>query len=144
MSQFRNSYQELPGFSLAFSPSCTFQEATDLLNHIFLIQLCSSQSQNSWLQGRAGDSPPALQHFRIHDYHSLTSVFNSCLAKHSLISIRPPRRAARLGLMASRNVGPILPLELIPKCVFTDTVHATSLLELSGLWYSSRGLTCPS
>lgn len=43
-------------FSLVFSPSCTFQEATGLLNSTFLIQLCRSQSQNSWLQGRAGDS----------------------------------------------------------------------------------------
>lgn len=43
-------------FSLAFSPSHTFQEAIGLLNNVFLPQLCSFQSQNSWLQGRAGDS----------------------------------------------------------------------------------------
>lgn len=82
---------------------------------------------------------PELQHSRIPDYHSLSSVFNPCLAKHSLISVRPPRRAARLELMASRNVDPILPLELIPKCVFTDAIHATFLLVLSGLWCSCQG-----
>lgn len=89
------------GFSFAFSPSCTFQEATGLLNYIFFPQLCSCQSQNSWLQGRAGDSLLNPSTSGNPDYHSLTSLFDSSLAKHNLISIRPPRRAARLDLMAS-------------------------------------------
>lgn len=89
--------------------------------------------------------PPELQHFRIPDYHSLTSVFNSCLAKHSLISIRPPRRAARLDLMASRIVDPILPLEFIPKCKVSSLIQCMllSYLNFLGCGVLVRGPTCP-
>lgn len=101
---------------------------------MFLLQFWSLQLQNSRLQGRDGDTLPSPSTSGIPDYHSLTSVFNSCLAKHNLISIKPPRRAARLDLMTSGNVESTLPLEFIPKTkLFTDRIYAAFLLEIAGL-----------
>lgn len=67
------------------------------------------------MAAREGWILPSEPQSEILDYYSLTSVFNLCLAKYNLISIRPPRRAARLDLMASGNVDPILLLEFILK-----------------------------